>query len=805
MTKHKMPANEWGKAQWIWNRNNNIDNVNLLAQLRKVFELPSKPQAAIVKISADYAYRLYVNGRFVVRGPARGYQESWPYDELDLAPFLQKGKNVLTAEVNSLGISSFRYIHQGYSGLLLAGEASGIRLDTDSTWKIRSIPGQKRRTARSSMNQSFQEHLDMRGFDEDWAELDYDDSLWKNASVSAKVFGMPWSGMEERGIPHLKVERILPAKLISCAEGECLASYRDAENVTSVYASEKKEFVASSDELRKDGDFARLQIPAAGLERFRAIVVDFGREVLGSPVLRVEGAEGREILDFLVTETLSDLTPDILHIDNSGCGTSFGNRLFLKPGTNERTFFEPWGFRYAVIVMRNSTVPLKIGLGLDTYLYPLEPRSKFECSDELLVRIREICVHTQQCCMDDAYIDCPWREQAQWWGDARVQAANTFYISGDSRLLARGIRNIGGMRSSDGLTYGHAPTVAHSCILPDFTLTWVLTFHDLWWQTGDASLFGKLAGRVEEALAYFNERLDDHGLVPYDCRYWLFLDWCDLHKEGVSTLLNLQYLSALRAASFLSTKNKDEKHARIYGKRATQLEKNILKHLCDKKTGRLVDGLTWEGKQVQQCSPHVAAWSILLDLCPKSHKELEHELLAFLEHPMPRGGTADYNPVTPSPFFIYYIYEALKKQGRGAEVLDNIRRWWAWLPENDYSTCFENWPNIDLAKDKGLTSYCHAWSAHPLVHMANITLGITQIAPAWSKVRFAPQWKNLSWAKGTVPTPHGEIEVSWEKKDGVSELNLSLPPNIEAELLLPGIPNSIVQGGKHKFRCPSAN
>ena len=37
--------------------------------------------------------------------------------------------------------------------------------------------------------------------------------------------------------------------------------------------------------------------------------------------------------------------------------------------------------------------------------------------------------------MTDSYVDCPWREQAQWWGDARVQAANTLHLSADPRML----------------------------------------------------------------------------------------------------------------------------------------------------------------------------------------------------------------------------------------------------------------------------------------------------------------------------------------------------------------------------------
>src|SRR5690606_3717869 len=102
-------------------------------------------------------------------------------------------------------------------------------------------------------------------------------------------------------------------------------------------------------------------------------------------------------------------------------------------------------------------------------IYPIEPVGRFESDDALLADIHRICVRTQRVCMLDAYVDTPWREQAQWWGDARVQSQNTFHLASDPRLLRRGIRKIAEQRVPNGLTYGHAPTIAHNCILPDYS------------------------------------------------------------------------------------------------------------------------------------------------------------------------------------------------------------------------------------------------------------------------------------------------------------------------------------------------
>ena len=76
------------EAMWIWPQSY-MYLYNHYADFRHDFELASVPVAAPLYISADKNYRLYINGSYVGRGPARGYQESWPYDEIEVASYLR--------------------------------------------------------------------------------------------------------------------------------------------------------------------------------------------------------------------------------------------------------------------------------------------------------------------------------------------------------------------------------------------------------------------------------------------------------------------------------------------------------------------------------------------------------------------------------------------------------------------------------------------------------------------------------------------------------------------------------------------
>lgn len=49
--------------------------------------------SALLHFSADTRYKLFVNGKRVAVGPARGSPWIWYYDTLDISPYLQDGEN----------------------------------------------------------------------------------------------------------------------------------------------------------------------------------------------------------------------------------------------------------------------------------------------------------------------------------------------------------------------------------------------------------------------------------------------------------------------------------------------------------------------------------------------------------------------------------------------------------------------------------------------------------------------------------------------------------------------------------------
>ncbi len=785
---HNPAARIFARAEWIWPDEFRWDLHNGFALFRRDFTLDRVPRRAPLFITADQSYQLYVNGAFVGRGPARGYQSHWPYDEIDLARWLVPGRNVLAIRAYNPGYSNFQYLTQGYAGLLVAAPWGGGRLHTDATWKCIRQPGIRHDMTRTSLQLFAQENFDARACPLDWMNSEFDDSGWTTPVKTQRPGVLPWSNLEARGIPQMLEEAWRPGTVIGTAEGVCGAGWEDARNLYLLRQNEDHTHVPVSAALDTPaaadapvGLFAAgLEIPPTGPGRFRSYLLDVGKPVVGNFSLQIGGARGGEVIDLVYTEVIEPtrLEPELKFPD--GSRVAFAARLTCRAGRTEHFFYHPFGFRHVMIVVRNSEVPLHIAPCLRRTRYPVVRRGSFRSSDPVLEQIWETCAWSQQNCMLDAYVDTPWREQAQWWGDARVQAWNTFHLSGDARLFRRGIYQIGAQTTADGITYGHAPTMGHNCVLPDFTLIWILTQWDYYWQTGDLEPFRAHRAVVERALAYFEAHTGPEGLVHYDPRYWLFLDWTDVPKDGASTVYNLWFMLALERLAAMHRLNRDASAASRCARRAAGLRKRLRAFV--NRQGLLRDGLDAKGRVLSTTSPHAQTLALMSDLAPEGAAAQERYLLDYLRD---ESG----HSVKPSAYWITYVYSVLATRGHGAEIVAHLRP--RWEPMIAYGSTFElfrDHPEFQI-------SHSHAWSAHPLFHLMQIIGGVRQAAPQWKRVDFAPEFVGDSGGC-TVPTPAGSITSAWRRHGNQVHVELVLPRGVTASVRLPGLPPLKVTGRK---------
>jgi hypothetical protein len=75
-------------------------------------------------------------------------------------------------------------------------------------------------------------------------------------------------------------------------------------------------------------------------------------------------------------------------------------------------------------------------------------------------------------------------------------------------------------------------------------------------------------------------------------------------------------------------------------------------------------------------------------------------------------------------------------------------------------------------------SHCHGWSAAPTFFLSSTVLGIEPLKPGFAEVRIAPQLGDLTFARGSMPTPFGLIEVSARRVGKKVEVECRLPKGV---------------------------
>ena len=90
-----------------------------------------------IRLTADDYFKLWVNGRFVVQGPAAGYPFAYYYNEFQLSPFVHEGENEIFLDVYYQGLINRVWNSGDYRQGMIADilENGNILLSSDANWE----------------------------------------------------------------------------------------------------------------------------------------------------------------------------------------------------------------------------------------------------------------------------------------------------------------------------------------------------------------------------------------------------------------------------------------------------------------------------------------------------------------------------------------------------------------------------------------------------------------------------------------------------------------------------------------------
>lgn len=778
-----------GLAKWIWSaegcwgKRPSRDPYRV-RYFRRVFEVPNADCQLTVHVSADSAYVLWCNGVRVSRGPAKGDLAHQFYETVDLSPHLRQGRNVLAAQVVSYA-DSWPFPRQGggvgsvmtaMGAFILDGELCDRQgesleaLHTNRQWRV--LADQAYQHEPVALNFAafvgMGEHFESANYPWGWQEAEYDDGAWEVATEMER--GYTVEGQSHAALPYRLLPRIIPP-----------LEERSGERFGRVYgvdeeAAARWQALIAADEPIQIAPHSKVHV---GLDAM-ALTTAY-------PVLRVRGGKGAQIK--LTYGEAQWREGKKSRRDDLTWGSLDGMVDVFRPSGAAETW-EPFlwrAFRLMELDIETGDEPLVIeSLTSRFTAYPFKLRASFECSDPSLHEIWKICWRTLRLCAHETYEDCPTYEQLQYAGDTYVQALVTYVTAGDADLVRQALRHFSWSRNYEGITASRYPSRAPQ-IIPFWSLYWILMVHDYYWFTGDLDEVAQHLDGIASVLNWFGNLIGESGLIE-KVPYWCVADWSPEWqdrvwgrgvppgvKEGPSALINCMFAYCLDTATALNLLLSRGQPMTGYPAQAARIRERIDKYFWSDKEGLYFDRPG--GPEVSQLTN---AWAIL---CGATRTHQQRAILRRL--------TDDPVLCRAGLFGLFSVFRALAKAGAYERVYDLFTPWRQML-NLGLTTCAEV---LDLERTR---SDCHAWSCAPLYEFTTKVLGVQPSAPGFSRVLIRPYPGYLSWARGSVPTPAGDVHVSWSIEGNRFLLEGELPQGVPGEVVAPGGEQATFSGGRFR-------
>ncbi|MDQ3535578.1 MAG: glycoside hydrolase family 78 protein [Bacteroidota bacterium] len=711
--------------------------------LRKTFSAEKKVKNAVLYSSALGLYEISINGKKVgnqVLAPEwTDYHTRVQYQIYNVSHLLQKGINVISAILADGWYAGSLFSHpdrgsygfdRRYMGQLEVEFEDGSKsvLATDESWKILE-------NGPIQMASIFDgETFDARLIPEGWGRKDFDDAHWGFVTVDNSISKIMSAQMNE---PIRVIDELVPVKIIPLMKG--------------TYIFDMGQNIAG---------WISLHLP---YNPGTTITIRHGEVLDDDGKLYTDNLRGAKQIDVYIpgNETVINYEPKF---------TYHGFRYVEISGlTKEPEFTNVTGKVVA------SASPL-VG--------------SFETSSTNINKLWENILWTQRGNMHSIPTDCPQRdERAGWMGDAQVFSQTAIFNLDMAAFFTKWIRDIRDSQTQDGRFPDYAPQVG----------TWINFYNSPGW--GDAGVitpwrlyenYGDITVLVSQynAMKDYIKSIHDHNpnLLWKKARGNMYGDWLngntiiadDYPKEG--------------------GKVSDDIYSTAFFAYSTKIVSNIAKLLDKKEDINYYDSLATAIKQAFN-NAYVSeegtitgntqagyALALDFDLVPENlkAKAAQHMVEAIKAYDY-RISTGIQTTIRLMNQLTAFGYSDV------AYRLIESHRFPSWMYSIDQgaTTIWERWDGY--VKDRGfqnvgMNSFNHYAIGAVGEWMYRSILGINNDRdhPGYKHFTIQPiPGGTLTWARGSYHSIAGTIAVSWKKKNKYFLLDVEVPVNTTATVVLP--------------------
>lgn len=753
---------DW-KAKWIGDIPVTESEPDPVAPLlRRSFHLNKRLTSATLYATALGFYQLMINGRTVGN---RVFAPEWTdyhirvqYQTYDVTRLMNKGENVIGAVLaNGWYLGPMYYDKRRYGldrrlliQLELKFDDGTYRvISTDSTWKIFTNGPVRRATIYNG------EFYDARKEPTGWNNIGFDDSHWQNAYVDNSVNVKLSAQMNE---PVKVVKELKPISMNEFSPG--------------VY------------------------------------IFDMGQNMAGWCKLYLKNNPGTlislkygEALD----STFKSLYRNFLPLYTANLRSARQTDQFISDDSGNVTYepqFTYHGFRFVEVTGLEQKPDLSLLTG-EVVASSVLPAGTFECSNKALNRLWSNILWTQRSNMYSVPTDCPQRdERAGWLGDAQVFSQTAIFNMDMAAFYTKWMQDVRDEQSKEGMFPGYSPQVdirIGSYNGPGWSDGAVIVPWRVYQNYADTAILRQQYAAVVRYIESIRKANPD--FIWHPKKYWG--DWLNGNKlmterypktggeipEDVFSTAYWYYSTTLLADM-----------AKVLGKQHdylhySRLSKNI-RHAFNQhfvNAEGFVKGNTQAGYAI----------ALNFNLLPDAlDTTAARRMVKTIHTYKDRLSTGIHTTIMLMKQLARYGYNDL------AYKLLESHRLPSWLYEIDQgaTTIWERWDGY--VKGRGfqtplMNSFNHVAFGAVGEWMYRNIIGINpdDTHPGYQHFIIRPRpGGNLTWAKGSYHSIHGNIMSGWKLKGDHFILKVQIPVNTTATVYVPSFGyNKQVSGDGIKF------
>ncbi len=837
------------EARWIWHPERRTLASTFVFFRREFDLLEAAPRETAAWVSANSRYMLYVNGKFVQRGPAACDPRYWDVDPVDLTPHLRIGKNVIAAVACFFGGGDGTYVpgtplgDEACAGFLFQAEigtpSGTLKLHSDDSWRTQRARCWPAGGYQRWYLKALQERFDARSYPQGWNEPAFDASRWRRAKVLGIEPGRPvlqgvpsamWRDdwrLTARSVPMMSERPVRPERISNA--GWVDWKVPPVEYFDCFPTEAFTEQADSSAIVERKADVVPLKLAPPG-KRSAVVTFDFGREVCGFPFVRFRAPVGTAV-EMLFVEAQP---PGALLLRTA---PQYGQwiRVIARDGETRYEAFEWDALRYLQLAVRGSDEAVEIlDCGVTERVYPYPHQPVLKTPDEAINRAVEGTIRTHLITSQDTIMDNVTRERQQYAGDVDHAKLTSYYGFGEYRQAARMLRTYAQGQNKEGWFMDCWPAwdrcerlwqkslgLTQWGPILDHGVNFVIATALHYLFSGDKATVEEVYPKLLLFDRFLGENTGRDGLLPVEwVRNSVWIDHRGFKTQAdKQASFNIYYVGMLRdGIARLAEWMGEPEVAESARKRAAEMAGCILKVFWSDEHSLFVDNLPRSRKDGElRLHERTLAMAMLFGLFPEGREDKALEVIAGI----PTGPYENFYPVANPRAEIGFSFPAnagwrlwaLSRFGRGGAVVRDLRERWGRMPSLLQNGTFsENW--VPKLSESGQV-WCQNGPVVLYVLYGDV-LGIRPTAPGFTEFDVRPQLGDLPWIEGAAHTPGGPINIRCESDGGTLRMRLSVPPGLRPAVVFAdgvdvrGLPPEPIRGagpvrGTSRWRLPASS